>query len=333
MTNPGPVLVTGASGSIGSQLVKRLSVCGQAVRALVRDPERSAWLGSLPGVGIFIADLGRPESLAGCAEGCSLVYHCAAQMATRDWELARRINITGTRALLDEAVRAGVGHLVHTSTIGVYGLTPAETITEQTPWAGLHLAYFETKQAAERLVAQYMDRLPITIARLGDVHGPGQHVWTIEPIERIKSGLMMVPPESAGGFLNPLYIDNLLDALLLMGSRPAPGQVFNVVDGTPIRPGDYFRRLADMAGKRLPTAPVFVMKAGSALLAGIDILRGRQVSTFPRTVDYLLRKGKIYPDRIRAALGWSPAVQEEEAFQRTQQWLIREGVIADPRNP
>jgi nucleoside-diphosphate-sugar epimerase len=65
-------------------------------------------------------------------------------------------------------------------------------------------------------------------------------------------GLFQPPVDSESGFLNPVYIDNLVDALLLMGVHPAaPGQIFNVVDGTPIRAGDYYRRLAQMAGRKL----------------------------------------------------------------------------------
>jgi nucleoside-diphosphate-sugar epimerase len=157
------------------------------------------------------------------------------------------------------------------------------------------------------------------------VVGPGQHQWTIGLIEQVNRGLLKPPLDSESGFLNPIYIDNLL----LMGDHPAAsGQIFNVVDGTPIRTSDYFRRLGRMAGKRMIAVPAILMKAAAAFLMGVDLLRGREASVTPGSVDYLLRKGKIRPDKLQAVLGWRPAIQPEEAFQRTEQWLRQEGYIA-----
>jgi nucleoside-diphosphate-sugar epimerase len=328
MENPKPVLVTGATGSIGSVLVKRLSETGQSIRVVVRDPDRAANLQRLPNVEIVPGDLSRPDSLRNCAEGCSQVYHCAAKLASPDWEGSRVTNVSGTQAIIAEAARAGVERLIYASTIGVYGLSKAENITEETPWSKYNEPYFTTKQEAERVVWQAVDKIPLTIARLGDVMGPGQHVWTVDPIQKIKRGLFSRPLDSESGFLNPIYIDNLVDALLLMGVHPAaPGQIFNVVDGAPIRTGDYFRRLAQMAGKQLTALPAILMKGATAVLVEVDLLRGRETS-FYGGIDYLLRKGKIYPNKIQSLLGWTPAILQEEAFRRTEQWLRQEGYVS-----
>jgi nucleoside-diphosphate-sugar epimerase len=281
----------------------------------------------MPNVEIVLGDLTRPDSLRGCAEGCSMVYHCAAMLTSPDWAKSRSTNVAGTQAILNEAARAEVDRLIYTSTIGVYGLSKAENITEETPWSQYNQPYFITKQEAERLVWQARGQIPVTVARLGDVFGPGQYVWTIDLIQKMKRGPFSRMVDAESGFLNPIYIDNLVDALLLMGVHPAaPGQIFNVVDGFPIRASDYFRRLAQMAGKQIPALPAIMMKAGSAVLAGFDLLRGRE-PVFYGGIDYLLRKGTIYPQKIQSALGWKPAVLQEEAFLRTEQWLRQEGFI------
>ena len=322
------ILVTGATGSIGSVLVKRLSEAGQCLRVVVRNPDRAVHLRRMPHVEIVLGDLSRPDSLRDCAKGCSLVYHCAAQLPSPDWAKSHATNVAGTQAIIHEAARANVERLIYTSTIGVYGLSKAQNITEETPWSQYNQPYFRTKQEAERLVWQAMDQIPTTIARVGDVIGPGQYSWTIDLIQKVKRGLLTPPLDSESGFLNPVYIDNLVDVLLLMGVHPAaPGQIFNVVDGTPIRTGDYFRRLAQMAGKQLTRLPAILMKAGSTILMGYDLLRGRETSFFPGSIDYLLRKGKIYPIKLQSVLGWAPAVPQEEAFRRTEQWLLQEGYL------
>jgi nucleoside-diphosphate-sugar epimerase len=280
-------------------------------------------------VEIFFGDLSQPESLRGCADGCSLLYHCAAKLLSSDWASSYTTNVAGTQAVLEEAIRAGIERLVYTSTIGVYGLSKQDIITEETPWSPYHLPYFQTKQEAERIVWEAVDRIPITIARVGDVMGPGQDAWTLNVIRKCKKGLLATPLDSQSGFLNPIYIDNVVDALVLMGTHPAaPRQVFNVVDGTPIRASDYFRRIAQMAGKKVPALPAVVIKAGAGLLMGYDILRGREISTLPRSINYLLRKGKIYPHKIQSLLGWVPTITQEDAFCRTEQWLRQEGYLA-----
>lgn len=328
MSDPKPILVTGATGSIGSALVKRLSISGQRVRALVRNPERAAALRAIANVEIVPGDLSQPASLRGCAEGCSLVFHCAAKLSGSDRAAFEAVNVDGTQALVDEAARAGVKRFVHASTIAVYGFSAAQDITEEAPWPVTDWPYIVTKREAERRVRAAAAQIPVTIARFGDVVGPGQYAWTVSFIEKINQGLLRPPLDAHSGLLNPVYIDNLLDALLLLSTHPAaPGQAFNVVDGAPIRVSDYIRRLAQMAGKRPFAVPAFVFKGGALLLMWADLLRGREASATPQEVQYLLHKATISNEKARTLLGWAPAVGLEEAFQRIEQWLRQDGYI------
>jgi nucleoside-diphosphate-sugar epimerase len=152
MESPRPVLVTGATGSIGSVLARRFSEAGQPVRAVVRNPERAAALRSMANVEIFTGDLSHPESLRGCALGCSQVVHCAAKLLGSNRAASFAVNVAGTQALINEALRAKVERFIYASTIGVYGFTDAENITEEFPWLKCDLPYFATKQEAEREV-------------------------------------------------------------------------------------------------------------------------------------------------------------------------------------
>ena len=329
MKSSKPILVTGATGSIGSVLVKRLSESGQIVRAVVRNPDRAAALRSMANVEIVPGDLSKPDSLRGCAEGCSQVYHCAAKLSGSNRAAFYAINVTGTQAIINEAIRSNVERLIYTSTISVYGLSEAENITEEFPWPKCDLPYIATKQEAERMVWATAEQIPITVARLGDVVGPGQYGWTISFIEKINQGMLKPPVDAESGFLNPVYIDNLVDALLLMSTHPAAhGQAFNVVDGAPIRISDYIRRLTQMAGKRTFALPAIALKGAAALLMGIDLLRGREAPITPGVIDMLLHKATISAEKIRDVLGWTPAINQEEAFRRTEQWLRREGYLS-----
>ena len=74
--------------------------------------------------------------------------------------------------------------------------------------------------------------------------------------------------------------------------------------------------------------PGALLKAGAALLMAFDLLRGREASTNPGDVDYLLHKGTISGQKLRSVLGWSPSVNVEDAFRSTEEWLRRAGYVA-----
>ena len=322
------VLVTGATGSIGSRLAQRLSNAGKCVRVLVRDP---AHLGSLVGsenIEIVRGDLGQTQTLTGCMQGCSVVYHCAAKLTGSDELKYRSINVEGTRALLEEAASAGVQRFVYASTIGVYGCSNVQDISEDFPWSNEDYPYFKTKQAAERVVWDASDHVPVVVARLGDVFGPGQFVWTIDLIKKIHRGILFPLSDRDSGMFNPVYIENALDALLLMSEHPsALGQAFNIVDGTPMPFSEYIRRLYRMAGRQTFAVPGIALKAGAALLMSLDLLRGREAAVKPSDVNYLMHRGTISGQKLRSVLGWSPSVGPQEAFCQTEEWLRKKGYL------
>ncbi|MGE5141383.1 MAG: NAD-dependent epimerase/dehydratase family protein [Rudaea sp.] len=323
-----PVFITGATGCIGSALAKRLSGAGQAVRAMVRNPARAGVLQGLPNVETVRADLTQPESLRGCLNGCSAVYHAAAQIARVDRRVHEAVNVSGTRMLIEEAASAGVDRFVHLSTVGVYAFSKAQNIAEEFPWPECNHPYLRTKREAERMVSAAAGRVPVTIARVGDVFGPGQFLWTIKVVRDIKQGKLQPPTTRASGYLNLIYIDNLLDALLLMGTHAAAiGEVFNVVDGTPMLTSEYIRRFFNLANKRPVGMPGWLMRAAVWGPMTADLVRGREPAATPEEVGVLLQKLTISNEKLRTRLGWEPSIDREEAFRRTDQWLRQEGYV------
>ncbi len=125
-----PVLVTGATGFVGWHVARQLLERGERVRALVRDPARSAQaLAELAGIETVPGDLRDEDSLASAVAGCGTVYHVAADYrlwAPRPEEMYRS-NVDGTRSLLDAARKAGVERCVYTSTVGCIGMPEGRT--------------------------------------------------------------------------------------------------------------------------------------------------------------------------------------------------------------
>jgi dihydroflavonol-4-reductase len=126
-------LVTGGTGFVGAHIVRALLERGREVRCLVRRESRRANLEGLP-VEIVEGDLTDPASLATAANGCEIVYHCAAdyRLFTRDPRELRAANVEGTRNLLRAAADAGARRVVYTSSVGALGLTHDGTPADET---------------------------------------------------------------------------------------------------------------------------------------------------------------------------------------------------------
>ncbi|MEZ4240545.1 MAG: NAD-dependent epimerase/dehydratase family protein [Myxococcota bacterium] len=161
------VLVTGATGKVGSRLARRLARRGDRVRALVRDAAR-ADLGD--SVALAVGDLLDPPSLAAAVEGVDVVMHCAAFFRGATPEQAHAVNDGGTRHLAEAARAAGVRRFVFTSTGLVYG--PKDALVDEDAECTPTAAYPVSKLAAERYLLG-VEGLDVRILRLPFVYGDG----------------------------------------------------------------------------------------------------------------------------------------------------------------
>jgi dihydroflavonol-4-reductase len=171
--------VTGATGFIGRHLVRQLAAGGHKVVALVRMPERARDLQEL-GLELVQGDITDAATLRSAMSGADGAFHLAAwyKVGARDRSLAWRMNVEGTRNVLEAARVAGVPRVVYTSSIAVFGDTGGRVVDERYrmngPWLSL---YDETKWRAHYEVALPMIEagLSLIILQPGAVYGPGDH--------------------------------------------------------------------------------------------------------------------------------------------------------------
>lgn len=176
------ILVTGATGKVGSRLSKRLAQRGDQVRALVRDPARAGDLGK-EHIELVKGDLVEPESLAAAVRGVDAVVHCAAFFRGATAEQAHSVNDVGTRHLANAARLASVKRFVFTSTGLVYGPTGGRAAHEDDACAPID-GYPASKLAAERFLLA-MEGLDVRVLRLPFVYGDGDpHIAEAVPIMR-----------------------------------------------------------------------------------------------------------------------------------------------------
>ncbi|MBF9235305.1 hopanoid-associated sugar epimerase [Microvirga alba] len=174
----GPILITGASGFLGSALVEAFYMAGYPVRALVRASSPRA---NLPkdGIAIVQGDICDRASIAAVMHGVSYVVHAAAdyRLWARRPDDIIRTNVEGTRIVMEEAMRAGVERVVYTSSVATLAInrdgTPADESRPLSESAAVG-AYKRSKVMAERLVQDMIDRdgLPAVIVNPSTPIGP-----------------------------------------------------------------------------------------------------------------------------------------------------------------
>ncbi len=170
-------LVTGATGFLGSALVRELLKDGRRVKTLVRKGTDTANIDGLD-VEIAYGDLRDPDSLKAALEGCDVLYHPAAYYSL--WDKNKRliydINVDGTRNLMQAALERGLSKVVYTSTVGCIGLTGDERpADEETPLDPSTLCndYKRSKWEAELAVRDFFQQgLPVVIVNPSTPVGP-----------------------------------------------------------------------------------------------------------------------------------------------------------------
>ncbi len=327
MTRPSPpvprrVFITGAGGFIGRALMARYRELGAQVAGvdLVADPSS----------GIVEGSTLRPREWAAALAGADLVIHTAAVVSTvAPLQQAWQVNVLGTKRVLDAAVAAGAGRFVFLSSIAVWGDDFPDGVTEEHPPLVQGRSYPDTKINGEAVVlaAHAAGRIDVTVIRPGDVYGPGSRPWVVLPLEVIRRGQLILP-DSGRGIFTPVYIDDLVDGIVLASSADAGrGQVFTITAGHGVECRDYFGRLAEMVGGRVRSGPRGPVVALIATVGALERALGRESELSTNAAGMMLRHGTYSIDKARALLGYSPAVTLDEGMQRTREWLADRGLL------
>lgn len=235
------ILVTGAGGFIGGRTVEVLHAVGrwQVVGGL-RRWSSAARIGRFP-VEMVLCDVTSPSTLRAAMSGVSHVVHCAVG--------GEEVTVGGTRNVLRAAREAGVERVVHISTIDVYGDSTGE-VTESQDYVRTGASYGDTKiQAEEACLEAMSDGLPVCILRPTIVYGPFSSLWTIEFAVRLQQRPWPLPRERAGGVCNAVYIDDVVQGILLGLEHPAAvGEAFNLNGNERPTWFEYFSALNDQMG-------------------------------------------------------------------------------------
>ncbi len=323
-------LVTGATGFIGSHLVRALLAEGRPVRALVREGNCAYSLGKM-GAEIVEGDITIPSSLPRVLDGIDRVFHCAAMVSDWGaWDDFRLANVQGVDNMLAASRVAGVRHFIHLSTTDVYGF-PRRPGDEEEPFQYRGWPYGDTKIDGEKKVWKYHEKygLPVTVIRPANVYGAGSRSFVLE-IARMLKNRDMVHLGNGGQSAGLCHVNNLVTCILLAGRNGnSVGQSYNVTDGTDLSWREFVELLAEKSGmpgpritlpRRLAYLTGWLMErfGNPARENDRPLLTRMAVEIF--TADQAFSIGKA-----RRELGYRPTETVEGAMDGMVAWLVGEG--------
>lgn len=315
--------VTGAGGFIGGAVARRLAAEGANVRAIDMSPA-VAQLAVEIGAEATVGDITDRSAVDAVLAGADLLVHAAAHV--REWgEMADfvEVNSRGTATVLDAARSAGVDRMVQLSSVVVYGYDDPSDQGEESFRRTYGIPYIDTKSASDRLAS----RRGAVVIRPGDVYGPGSVPWTVRPLEMAKAGRLAVPAPGDGLML-PVYVDDLVAAILLGLEKGEAGRAYAAWHGTTVTFREYFERIAAIAGSRPPRAlPRGLLEAAGGAAEALGRLRNRPPLFTARAHTFIDRRGTVSTERIRSELGWEPQVDLDEGMRRSAEWARAEGLV------
>ncbi|MEW6775466.1 MAG: NAD-dependent epimerase/dehydratase family protein [Bdellovibrionota bacterium] len=320
--------VTGATGFLGGKLVGQLRAEGQEVIALVRSPEKAAHLKEL-GIEIAKGDVTEPGSLPAPMKGVDAVYHVAAwyELGVDDAEKMQKINVEGTKNVLETAAAANIPRIVYCSSVAALGTTGGQMADETHQHKGDFGSHYErTKHEAHEYARRLAKRgAPVLIGSPGTIYGPGD--TSLVPF-LLKAHLrkQLVVSAFPGTYMSLVYVDDCATGLRLVAEKGKTGGEYNLV-GEVIRLDDWFKRLSEITGIPPPrfSIPASLVRAGARffpLVAGA-------LRMAPGTArdGLAMADGKSWmfsSERARNELGWKPS-DFDEAMARTLIALDRHG--------
>lgn len=321
------VLVTGASGFIGSHVARRLHALGHHVLANGRDPARLGAL-SAAGLDIRIGDLST-DALPALIDGAEAIVHCAA--LSSPWgprKLFLTANVLATRRLLDAARRGSVQRFVHFSSPSIYfrlgdQLNTPETFEPPHRWIN---AYAESKWLGEQCVREAAAAgLPSLILRPRAVFGEGDRAIFPRLLALAERGWF---PRIGDGEarIDVTYVANVVAAVeaSLRPEAPAEGQAFNITNGEPLAVRELLEQLftaLDLKVRMIPLPRQLAIALGSLAEMVANVLPGHPEPRLSRYgVGALGYSQTLDISAARQQLGYAPTTSVTEGIQRFAHW-------------
>jgi nucleoside-diphosphate-sugar epimerase len=321
------VLVTGATGFIGSHLVEALVQRGEEVRCLIRNPNDLKWLMGLP-IEVFPGDCNDRTSLQGAVKGVDQVFHLAGVTKAVEEKTYFEVNAFGTENLVHACLKNNphLQKFIYLSSQAAAGPCQNADKKKEADRCEPVSAYGQSKRMGEELALVHAHELPLLILRPSAVYGPRDRDFYASfklLSKRIKPCLW-----GHEQHISICYVQDIVQAILLASEiKESGGEIFFLSDGQQYRLGE----IGDVFAGAMGVNPVCIRVPGWAIL-GIASLAEylSRISGKPA----LLNKGKVEEmiqknwvcdiTKARTVLGYTPRVPLSEGARLTFEWYKKE---------
>ena len=244
--------VTGATGFVGSALVKKLREQNHEVNASVRDPGKARDLQAI-GVKLFKGDVTDKESMREAMQSVDGVFHVAGwyKIGSKDKSDGERVNIQGTRNVLELMQELKIPKGVYTSTCAINSDTHGQVVDERYHFNGTHLSeYDRTKAAAHEIAKEFMAKgLPLVIVMPGLIYGPGDTSTLRDNIISFLKGNLPALPDQAGNCW--AHVDDIVQGHILAMEKGRLGESY-IISGERYTFMEAFKLASEITGKPTP---------------------------------------------------------------------------------
>ncbi|MBI4610041.1 MAG: NAD-dependent epimerase/dehydratase family protein [Candidatus Rokubacteria bacterium] len=328
------VLVTGATGFVGANLVRALLADGYRVRVLVRPTSTRKALTGCP-VEVVYGDLVEPDSLGRPVAGCRLVFHVAAdyRLWAPDPSVLYRTNVEGTRSVLEACARAGVERVVYTSSCGTLGIPKdGRPGTEATPVSLQDMIgdYKRSKFLAERAAEEYAARgLPIVIVNPTNPIGP----WDVKPTPTGQMVLDFLKGRMFGTLdtgLNLVHAADVARGHILAARKGRVGEKY-ILGNRNYSLTEIFELLAQITGLPAPRfrVPYALIWLVALAMEGMARVTGKPPRV-PLTGVRMARKHMYFSTEKAVRELGLPQTPVELALRDAVAWFVEHGYVSPP---
>lgn len=318
------VLVTGSTGLLGANLVRKLLEKGEKVRVLIRETTNTIGIDGLDVEKVY-GDIRDYPSVLKAIDGCEYVYHVAAYTdLTGSRELAFQINFRGTVNVAKACMEVKVKKMVYASTASVVGWGTMENpATEDTPFNLDFLrgtSYVDSKMAAEKKILEYYkEGLPVVITNPCYMLGPWDtKVSSGQFIVMVAKGLSMFYTD---GGANLIDVEDAALGHILAMEKGRCGERY-IIGNENVYTKDFLTMVNKYLGKKPPTihVPYSLAMVGGYLCDFISLFFSKPLLLSSKTVQFFYTTHFLSPEKARKELGL-PQSSVEEAIEKEIKWL------------
>ncbi|MCP4357040.1 MAG: NAD-dependent epimerase/dehydratase family protein [Chloroflexi bacterium] len=323
------VLITGATGFLGHNLVPQLIQAGHQVRALVRPTSDTRFLQQL-GVDLaYTDDITDGYAALQAVHDCDQVIHAAGLF--RFWgdaHLFWQTNVGGTTTVLKAALTENVKRFIYISTIAVVGHTPSKRrIDENTvcrPQEPYQLSKFE---AETRALAYHNEGLPVIVLRPGAFYGPwGRYAFNRLFFEEPLKG-WRIRIDGGKNITFPVFVPDVAQGIMLALQHGRPGEIYNI-SGKSLTHNEVNDIVSDLAGihQFRFTVPNWVVLALARNWTRLSQITGREPFYPINMAPYVFQNWHICTDKAEQELGFIPT-PFAEGVRQTLHWYKEQGIL------